>query len=304
MTDRLDWTIDGQNWPNRDASRLVRAAGLTWHIQEFGAGPLIMLVHGTASSTHSWRGLAPLLARTHRVLAMDLPGHGFSGSIPGKVLSLPNMAAATGLLVRELGVTPAFAIGHSAGAAITIRMGRDGALPDTTQLISINGALLPFDGFPGWLFSPLAKLLAVNPLVTRLFNWRATDIATIDRVISGTGSKIDAGGLALYARLFRNPGHVGSALEMMANWNLDTMLDSIGTMRQTLTLIAASGDLAVPAEAAFKIRDRVPAINVELVRGLGHLAHEEQPATIAAILLRLMDTARASRIQKEARTQP
>ncbi len=266
----------------------MRAADLTWHIQQFGRGPLVLLVHGTAAATHSWRGLAPLLARSHSVLSMDLPGHGFTERLPGKVNSLANMASATSALLRELGVSPRFAIGHSAGAAILVRMGLDGALPSSTALIGLNAALLPYGGFPGRLLLPLAQALASNPLLAKVFTWRAGDPSSVERVLASTGSKIDPEGLALYATLFRNSGHVSAALEMMANWNLDSMASDITRLSQQLTLVACGGDQAVRPDDAFLVRDKAPAVIVEFVRTLGHLAHEEQPAEIADHLTRIM----------------
>ena len=72
-----------------------------------GRGPVLLLVHGTAAATHSWRDLAPLLARRFTVVAPDLPGHGFSGS-PGRGgLSLPGMAGALRALLDALRLEPA-----------------------------------------------------------------------------------------------------------------------------------------------------------------------------------------------------
>ena len=62
----LDWATDGADWPNREASRFVEAAGLRWHVQVMGAGPVLLLLHGTGASTHSWRDVMPKLAAIHR----------------------------------------------------------------------------------------------------------------------------------------------------------------------------------------------------------------------------------------------
>ena len=70
--------LPGRDWPNRAASRTVRAAGLNWHVQVMGSGPVLLLAHGTGAATHSWRGLAPLLAQHFTVVAPDLPGHGYT----------------------------------------------------------------------------------------------------------------------------------------------------------------------------------------------------------------------------------
>ena len=77
-TTALDWERDGADWPNRAASRFVTVGAMRWHVQVMGSGPVLLLLHGTGASSHSWRDLAPRLARHFTVLAPDLPGHGFS----------------------------------------------------------------------------------------------------------------------------------------------------------------------------------------------------------------------------------
>ena len=284
MGTRLVWDRDGLDWPHRVASRFVNNSGLTWHVQQFGRGPLVLLVHGTAASTHSWKGLAPLLAADATVLSVDLPGHAFTSPLSDGAMTVSSIANALGSLLQSQNLRPTLCIGHSAGVAILVRMCRLQLLPAEARVIGLNGALLPFDGFPGRLFSPLAKILALNPLVPQFFSWQAKGGAVVSRILTGTGSRIDEASLRLYERLFRNPEHVAAALAMMAHWELNTMPNEIASLSQTLTLIACSNDRAVPAEVAFQMRDRVPSVRVELVRGLGHLAHEEQPSQIAQLI--------------------
>ena len=98
----LAWSRDGATWPHHGASRFVTAAGIRWHVQEMGQGPVVLLVHGTGAATHSWRGLMPLLAQTHRVIAIDLPGHGFTQTPAPQRLTLPGMAADIAVYSRDL----------------------------------------------------------------------------------------------------------------------------------------------------------------------------------------------------------
>lgn len=289
MTERLDFATDGLGWPHRTASRFVQAAGMRWHVQEFGSGPVLLLLHGTAASTHSWRGLAPLLARDHRVVALDLPGHGFTDRIPGATNALPNMARAVGTLLRELGISPEAAVGHSAGAAILIRMACDGEFKSTTKIIGLNAALLPYGGFPGRLLMPVARALAANSMLARVLMWRASDLNSVERVLTSTGSQIDRAGVEHYAKLFRNPAHVAAAMDMMAHWDLDGLVQDLARLRQPVVLIACGGDQAVRADDAFMIKESVPTVAVEFIRALGHLAHEEQPEAIASLLHRILD---------------
>lgn len=285
MSDRLDWKRDGGDWPNRQSSMFVTAGGLRWHLQRMGKGPCLLLVHGTGASTHSWRDLAPLLARHFSVVAPDLPGHGFTELPSSAQMSLPGMARLLRTLLDELGERPEIVVGHSAGAAILARMCLDGAVAPS-QLISLNGALLPMGGIAGRIFSPLAKLLSSSSLPAQLFAWRAGDRTKVQRLLRDTGSKIDEPGAELYARLARSPGHVGAALAMMANWDLESLSRALPKLKTRLLLVAGSNDRTIPSADAYRVHAMLPASDVMRLIGLGHLAHEEQPQIVADLILK------------------
>lgn len=283
MADRtgaLDWSVDGQAWPHARSSSFHDADGLRWHVQRMGEGPPILLLHGTGASTHSWRGLAPLLAGDFTVIAPDLPGHGFSECPPQRRLSLPAMAAAVAALVDVLEIRPVAVVGHSAGAAIAIRCCLDASLAPEF-LISINGALMPFRGPAGWLFPPLAKLLFVNPLTPRIFARSAGNRERVERLIRGTGSELDQAGIELYARLFRSSGHVAATLGMMANWDLYRFARELPALKAPLHLLVGENDRAVSPGDAERIRRLVSGAQVRRMPRLGHLAHEEDPISVA-----------------------
>jgi len=269
MSDRRGWQRQGRDWPNRDSSRFVRAAGLLWHVQIMGEGPVLLLAHGTGAATHSWRALAPLLARHFTVVAPDLPGHGFTDTPATARLSLPGMAKSLQGLLRALNMTPALAVGHSAGAAILARMALDGQIAPR-GLVSLNGAFVPLEGVSGQIFSPLAKLLVGLPLLPQFFAWRAKDDATVGGMLESTGSRIDPQGVALYGRMIRNPAHAAAAL---------------GRLAVPLLLVVGANDRAVPPAQAVRVRGMVPGAALVSMPGLGHLAHEERPDDTAAIVL-------------------
>ena len=88
-------------WPNRESSRFVDCDGLRWHVQRAGRGPDLLLLHGTGSATHSWAGLLPRLATRFRVIAPDLPGHGFTPAPRDPVEMADAMAALLALGPEE-----------------------------------------------------------------------------------------------------------------------------------------------------------------------------------------------------------
>lgn len=279
----LDWDRDGGDWPNREASRFVHSGGLRWHVQQLGRGPAVLLVHGTGGATHSWRGLAPRLARRFRVVAPDLPGHGFTTGPATGARSLPGMAELLGELLHDLDVRPSLVVGHSAGAAIACRMTLDGEIAPRV-VVSLNGAFLPLDGLVGRVSSPLAKLMVLNPLVPPWFAWRASDPRFVTRLLRSTGSRIDEDGLRLYGLLLRSRPHVAAALGMMARWDLTSLVRELGGLGAPLVLVVAEGDRFVAPDDARRVRERLPAAELVSLPGLGHLAHEERPDEIAELV--------------------
>jgi magnesium chelatase accessory protein len=283
MPRRLLWDTDGHDWPHRAFSRFVVAGGLRWHVQVMGQGPTLLLVHGTGAASHSWRDLMPTLARRFTVLVPDLPGHGFSDPLPSRRLSLPGMADALAQLTKALDLAPAMAVGHSAGAAILARMCLDGLIAPRA-LLSLNGALLPPAGWPGLVFLPAARLLALNPLLPQLFSWRAGDPAAVARLIDSTGSRLDATGAALYRKLIASPAHVAGTLAMMARWDLRPLLADLPRLALPLTLVVGEGDRTLSPRESLLVAHRVPGAVVERLPRLGHLAHEEAPEQVAALI--------------------
>ncbi len=90
--------------------------------------------------------------------------------------------------------------------------------------------------------------------------------------------------MSYYRRLFAKPGHVRGALGMMANWDLAALERDLGRLAVPLLLVVGGNDRAIRPEDAFRLRDRLPGTRVELLRGLGHLAHEEDPERVAALV--------------------
>jgi len=272
---------DGADWPLREHSRFVDAGGLSWHVQRLGAGPNLLLLHGAGGATHSWRGLAPLLAPRFDVLAMDLPGHGFSEPSRTEV-SIPGMAKAVAALLTAERFAPAVVVGHSAGAAIAAQLCLEGAIAPGA-FVGINAALTPFPGVAGVLFPPLARLMALNPLFPRLFSWSA-DREAVARLIAGMGSRLDTRGLELYARLLSKSGHCAGTLAMMANWRLDKLAIDLPKLAPPALLIVGAKDRAVPPADAGRVASGLKGARVVEIAGVGHLAHEEKPEAVAALI--------------------
>jgi magnesium chelatase accessory protein len=275
-------------WPHRDASRFVTAASMRWHVQVMGAGPPMLLIHGTGASTHSWRDVAPFLAQRFSVVMVDLPGQGFSARPPSALLALDGMARGIAALMAALGVSPEVVVGHSAGGAIAIRMALDGAVKPRA-ILSINGALLPLGGWAGMVFGPLGRVMVGLPGLPSLFAWQARDRSTVERLLRDTGSTLTPEGVDFYARLFRNPDHVAATLGMMAAWDLPRLARDLPRLATPLHLIVGQQDRTIRPTEARRLQRLLPDAVIHALPGLGHLAHEEAPERVARLILECAD---------------
>ena len=285
LSDRPRWEAEGRDWPNRAYSQFVETDRVKWHVQVAGSGPVLLLIHGTGAATHSWRDVMPLLAAHFTVVAPDMPGHGFTVGRPMGGLSMVAMARAAGALLEKLDLQPSLIAGHSAGSAIAARMVLDGfAAPKA--VIGLNAALQPFPGLAAKIFPTLARMLFVNPLAPHIFAGIARQRGEAGRFLaSSTGSTIDAAGADFYGRLFATPAHCAGAITMMADWDLDSLARDLPRLAVPMLLVHGDGDAAIPVASARAAAAQVARAQITSLPGLGHLAHEEQPAVIADLMV-------------------
>lgn len=276
----LSW-IDWQSrWPNAAASRFVVAGGLRWHVQVAGDGPALLLVHGTAGATHSWGALLPRLAERFRVIAPDLPGHGFTEVPAPERLTLPGMAADLARLLHELEVRPAVVAGHSAGAAILMRMALDGALPAARCLVGFNAAIIPPPTLYTALSGPAIRGLFTGPRFAGLVARLGRRTGLTEALLASTGSDVPPDQVERYEAIVGSPAHVQAALTMMAQWDVPTLLAEVHRLALPALLLAGERDRWIPPTIARRVAEHLPGARFELLRGQGHLMHETPNAEL------------------------
>lgn len=269
------------DWPFRTASRHVQSGPHLWHLQEMGAGPTLLLLHGAGGASHSFRHLIPRLQADHRLLVLDLPGQGFSVMGHRARCNLDAIAADIAALAAQEQWPPFAIIGHSAGAAVALRLAE---LREVTAVVGINAALGGFEGVAGWLFPMLANILARLPLVPQLFSKLAGTPHQVRQLLASTGSRIEPEGEAQYLYLLRQPDHVAATLAMMAQWNLDGLLQRLPGQTTPCLLISAAADKAVPPEVSKRAAAAMQNARWINLPRFGHLVHEEAPDQVAGLI--------------------
>ena len=123
-------------------STFIRIDGMDVHIRDEGSGPTLLLIHGTFSSLHTWDAWTPVLAQTHRVIRLDLPGFGLTGPQPQGDYSTRATLHLIDSLRTVLGIDIWTLGGNSLGGRIALEYARH--YPDRTDALVLVDAAASF----------------------------------------------------------------------------------------------------------------------------------------------------------------
>jgi pimeloyl-ACP methyl ester carboxylesterase len=148
--------------------RIIEVAGAKLHVVEIGprdaAGPPIVMIHGASSNLQAMRHpLGDRLARQHRVILIDRPGHGWSTRARLEDSTPAIQAKMIDEALEKLGVGPAILVVHSWAGALGARMALD--YPERVAgLVMLAPVAYPWPGGVGW-YNQLAATPVIGPLL-------------------------------------------------------------------------------------------------------------------------------------------
>jgi pimeloyl-ACP methyl ester carboxylesterase len=252
-----------------------------------GQGEAILLVHGMAGSSHTWREILPRLAKNYRVIAPDLLGHGQSAK-PRTDYSLGAFAVGLRDLLDELGVDSATVVGHSLGGGIAMQFLYQH--PDyCRRLILISSGGLGQD--VGWILrllsAPGAEL--VMPVIAPKFVLRAGD--SVKSWLSSMGlrsprgaeiwssysSFSDAQTRESFLRTLRSVvDYRGQSVSALNRLQLKADLPTLA--------IWGSDDTIIPVDHAYAALEARPDCRLEVLPDVGHFAHVEAPTQVVDLI--------------------
>jgi pimeloyl-ACP methyl ester carboxylesterase len=137
--------------------RMLDVLGVPTYAVDAGAGPAVLLIHGYGDSADGWRRVVPNLVRDHRVIAIDMPPFGRSGSPSADEKLLEFWADYFPALLDELHVETATVIGHSLGGAVSLRFAIDN--PDRVERLGLVAPAGLGDAPPWWWHALTARAI-------------------------------------------------------------------------------------------------------------------------------------------------
>jgi pimeloyl-ACP methyl ester carboxylesterase len=234
---------------------LVAANGLAFHVQEVGAGPPVVMIHGLLiGSLASWYfTAAPTLARSHRVRVYDLRGHGRSERATTGY-DVRTMASDLAALTADLDV-PFDLVGHSWGALVALRFALDH--PERVRRLAIVEAPMPPSS------------------VTEMAAFLATDGDLPDRLIDALPAQLRdaiAGGGRRSERLLQSLQFLLTGSSLLADLRNEPDVDDAELARLRCPCLVVYGDRSACAPAGARLARVVVGARHVVLPG-GHYLH-------------------------------
>lgn len=270
------------------ASRFTEVSGLRVHYRDEGQGPPVLLLHGMASSLHTWDGWADALQAEFRVIRLDLPGFGLTGPRPDGDYSIERDLEFLDAFAKQLGLDSFHLGGNSLGGLIAWRYAL--TRPQRVRrLILVDAA-----GYPRSPPSPAPFVirLARLPVISRLLTLTAPRSIYRRSVfeVYGDPAKVTDAVVERYYELSLRPGNRQAFVDRARA--LFTVADEHGpapaTIRQPTLVIWGAADRWIPLGDGEAFAGDIPNAELAVFPGAGHVPMEEIPLPTAAAARRFL----------------
>jgi len=292
------------------------------HYLDFGGpagGPAVVCVHGLAGSAVNWSAIAPLLAGTCRLLAVDLPGHGLTRS-QGRGTGVPAMHALLHRFIEAVPAGPVILAGNSMGGMISLL--EAGAAPAAVAGVVLIDPVLPLvPAIPDHVVTPMLAAYAapvLGPLLMR-HRRRLSPEDLVDSILSlccVDTSRVPAGVLAQHVTVARQALSLprteqeisASARSMISIFTGDlasrAYRRAIGSLTCPVLLLHGRRDRLVPIAVARAAARAHPAWTMIEMPGVGHVPQLEAPDDTASAIIGWLGTAGQTATQPASPASP
>ena len=267
--------------------RFATVHGMRVRYVRTGRGPAVFLLHGLASSIYTWKDEIPPLARGHEVVALDLPGFGWSDQPADLSFELyPRVVVA---LMDQLGIARASLVGNSLGGAVaSVVAAQYPARVDRLVLIDAAGFNLRAADRPAMV------RLASHPLAEGFLSRRPLErlLVTVGlRQVFHDDAKVTEERVNEYLAAASRPGTLRSLRSLTASRSLRPEETEELLRRVTApTLVVWGGeDLWIPVAHADRFVAAIPGARKVVLPGVGHTPEEESPEEVVRLLLEFLE---------------
>ena len=265
-------------------SRFLEVDGVRVHYRDEGDGPPLLLLHGLTANLLDWQGWAERLRDRHRVIRLDLPGHGLTGPDPRQRYAWPETAALALAFLDHLGIRRASVAGSSYGGAIAWHLAAQ-APERVDRLILLAPIGYPMPGRPPLPIRLLRHPLA-GPVIARL-TYRRAFLDSL-RYAFGDPARLDDAAAERQFALFRRAGNRDALRATLRTGPVPDPRPLLARVRAPTLLLWGTADRITPPALAHRFAADLPNARVAQVEGAGHALALEAPDASAAAALEFL----------------
>ena len=260
-------------------SEFLTFEGMDVHYRVTGNGPVLVLIHGVASSLQTWEGWHSELSDNFTVISFDVPGFGLTGPHPDDDYSVNMYMGLIDRLLDNLEVDSCYMAGNSFGGFLTWNY----ALHDSSRLKKI--VLIDAAGYnANREIENSGFKLAMNPW-TKSISHRITPYFLVKKSVEdvyGDKSLVTDKTVQRYYDLMLREGNREAFSEILNNLHSGKVNpDLIGNIRQPALIIWGSDDRIIDSEDAFRFRNAIKNSRIIVYPEVGHIPMEEMPGISA-----------------------
>ncbi len=268
-----------------EAGQKVRLA-----VHEAGEGAPIVLIHGLGTSSYTWNRIIPQLARTNRIIAIDLKGFGQSDKPLDGKYTIFDQARLVGNVIAERNLSGVTLIGHSYGGAVALavalsEMDKGGGSLERLVLLDSVAYRQPMPFFFKVLRTPVIGEIGIALVPPEVQASHALDVAYYNN------RKVPRDAVQHYAQPLHSEGGRHALFQTIKSLEPEKA-DAIAARYRDLDLpsliLWCDHDRIVPLRFGARLATDLPNASIQVIRSCGHLPHEEQPAETVAAIQRFM----------------
>jgi pimeloyl-ACP methyl ester carboxylesterase len=234
----------------------------------------IVLIHGTASSLHTFDAWTNSLKNSNRVIRIDLPAFGLTGPFPDRNYSIANYTSFIKDFLTALKIKQCVLVGNSLGGQIAWNFTLE--QPDMVEkLILIDASGYPLNSKS----VPIAFKLAQTPVLKNLLTFitpRFLVRTSVENVYFDTSKVTDS----LVERYFELTLREGNRQALMDRFKTSKDISAnknIKNIKQPTLILWGADDLLIPVENAYRFHKDLPNNNLVILNDSGHTPMEESP---------------------------
>jgi 2-succinyl-6-hydroxy-2,4-cyclohexadiene-1-carboxylate synthase len=256
--------------------------GFCWEVRARGTGRPLLLLHGFTGRGTAWGAHSAAFTRAFRVVTVDLPGHGRSGTAGPARVSVERTADDLATILQRTDATPADVLGYSLGARIALRLAI--AHPTVVRRLVLES---PSAGLPTEA-ERTARRQADEDLATMIErDGIAAFVAEWERqpVFASHASLPPARATRLRAmRLANDPHGLAASLRGAGQGAMEPLFDRLATVGAPTLIVAGALDDRGRSRAE-QVARGIPGARLEIIDNAGHTPHEEQPRAFRRLAL-------------------